>query len=178
MAEPTTLARPYARAAFEAARNADQLGLWLEQLTVAGAVASDPKIVQLLGSPSYSPERKAAALADVIGGERPDGFHNLLAVLAENDRLILLPQICELFAAFKAEQERSIAVELVSAFPMDEDWQRKLTEALGRKLNRDIVLTTQVDESLLGGAIIRAGDTVIDGSVKGRLARLNTALQA
>lgn len=178
MAEPTTLARPYAKAAFDYAREANALAPWLERLDELAAVTQYPKVRALLDSPGISPAQKAESLGQLLGDNLPVGLDNLLVIMAENDRLELLPQVRELFAEFKAEQEKSIEVAVISAFPVSEEWQQTLTDTLNRKLNREILLTTEVDESLLGGAVIRAGDTVIDGSVKGRLARLAAALHA
>jgi len=177
MAELTTLARPYAKAAFEHARDAKDLQGWSDALTVAANVTGHDNIVTLLSSPNLTAEQKAATYIEVCGDKLNTEQQNFLAVMAENARLSLLPQVLHLFELYKANQEKSIDVAILSAFKIAKDIEGKLASALSKKLDRQVSLQTSVDESLLGGAIIRAGDTVIDGSVRGRLAKLEEALK-
>jgi F-type H+-transporting ATPase subunit delta len=177
MAELTTLARPYAKAAFEIAVSKAEVQTWFDFLNAAASVACDQKVHQLLSSPQLPGNAKSKLLLALLG-EGQGAFANFIATLADNKRLVLLPEICELFAAHKSEYEKAIEVSLTSAFPVDQDQLNKLNQALSDKLQRQVTLTSEVDRSLLGGAIIRAGDTVIDGSVKGRLTKLAETMNA
>jgi F-type H+-transporting ATPase subunit delta len=178
MAELTTLARPYARAAFEHALAGSALGAWADALSTAAAVVSDDRAAQLIGSPSYTVSQKADALIGVCGDSLPEPVQNFVRVLAENRRLPLLPQVHALFMALKAQQERAVDLRLTSAFDIDEAQGARIAEALGRKLQREVRLSTEVDASLIGGVIIRTDDLVIDGSVRGRLAKLSEAMNS
>lgn len=178
MAELTTLARPYARAAFESAREDAQLDAWAKALAVAAAVSAEPKVKQLLAAPGLTAAQKSAAFADVCGAELSDKFKNFVSVLAENKRLALLPYIQTLFSDLKAQLEKTINVEVTTAFEIDAAVKQQLVDALTKKLDRKVSLEAQIDQSLIGGAVIRAGDTVIDGSVKGRLAKLADAMNS
>jgi F-type H+-transporting ATPase subunit delta len=177
MAELTTLARPYARAAFDIANRDSQLDLWLAALNGAAAVITDSKVQAYLASPGLTAEQRSAAIVDVLGDLSSPKFGNFIITLAENNRLLLLPYIRELFIALKAQREKSIDVSIASAYPINEQLVAKLITALTQKLERKVKLTTVVDESLLGGVLIHADDTVIDGSVKGRLAKLAEAMK-
>ncbi len=172
MAELMTLARPYARAAFDAARSNSQLAEWAEGLAVAAAIVGEPKIKQLLAAPGLTAAQKSAAFAETCGSALNRQFNNFISVLAENKRLALLPYIQTLFLDLKAQLEKSVSVEITTAFAISPQIQDQLIAALTKKLERSVTLEGKLDESLIGGAVIRAGDTVIDGSVKGRLAQL------
>jgi F-type H+-transporting ATPase subunit delta len=114
----------------------------------------------------------------VCGDSLPEPVQNFVRVLAENRRLPLLPQVHALFMALKAQQERAVDLRLTSAFDIDEAQGARIAEALGRKLQREVRLSTEVDASLIGGVIIRTDDLVIDGSVRGRLAKLSEAMNS
>ncbi len=178
MAELTTLARPYATAVFNVAKSAGKLALWDEYLQSMAGIAVQEKVQHFLASPSLTAEQKSEAFAKLLGEDVDQEVKNFVSVLAENKRLELLPEISVLFAALKAAQEQSIAVSISAAFDVSEAQVATLTQALKKKLDRDVTLTTEVDKSLIGGAILRAGDTVIDGSVKGRLIKLAESLNA
>lgn len=178
MAELTTLARPYARAAFEVAQSDGQLQPWLEALASAAAISSHAKVKALLASPGLTANQKSAAIVDVLGKISTPKFGNFLASLADNKRLPLLPFIRDLFVAMKSQHEKAVEVEVSTAYPISDDLIKKLIKALSKNLNREVKLSTSVDESLLGGVVIHAGDTVIDGSIKGRLAKLADAMKA
>ena len=172
MAELTTMARPYAKAAFEIADAAGQLAQWSEMLALTAAVSQQESVVKLLNSPALTAEQKAKQFADVCGDQLSAEAVNLVNTLAENQRLSLLPQIQELFELHKAQREQSVDVEVTTAFDLSPELQDQLAKALTTKLNREVTLSTNVDKAILGGALVRAGDTVIDGSVRGRLAKL------
>jgi len=172
MAELTTLARPYAKAAFEVARSAKDLDSWSSSLALAAALTQQPSVAKLLESPTLTAEQKAAVLTDLCDDEINEKVQSFVSVLAENNRLGLLPAIQRLFENLKAQQEKFSDVKVISAFELDDSVEKALTEKLKTVLESDITLNTTVDNSLLGGVIVRAGDTVIDGSVKGRLNKL------
>ena len=178
MAELSTLARPYARAAFEYAAQADDLQIWSQSLATAGSVAQQADVVKLLSSPSYTAQQQAATLIEICGDALDQKGQNFLSVLSENRRLHLLPEISLQFDVLKANREKAVDVELVAAHELDAKQQQKLGEALSAKLERKVNMQVSLDKSLLGGAVIRAGDTVIDGSIRGRLAKLAESLHS
>ncbi len=176
MIEPTTLARPYARAAFEHARAADALGVWQESLAQLAALAEEPKVAASLRRPDQTAAQRAATLMDLVGDTLPPAVGNLLCVLADNGRLTLLPQVAALFEQFKQAVESAVAVHVVSAYPLSESESDLLAESMEARLARSVTLTSETDPSLLGGALIRANDLVIDGSIRGRLNKLAGSL--
>lgn len=178
MAELTTLARPYAKAAFEAAVEAAKLGDWSSSLTLVAAVVSDPSVKAALSLPSLTGEKQAQLVMDLCGDEIIGQVKNFVAILAENKRIPLMPEIVALFEALKANQEMKVDVNIISAFPLTGPLQEKLAASLKAKLQRDVVLHSETDKSLIGGAVIRAGDLVIDGSVRGKLAKLAESMKA
>jgi F-type H+-transporting ATPase subunit delta len=147
-------------------------------LSVGAGVVQYPGSSELLASPKLTSEQKGAAFIDICGDKLDANGANFLKTLAENKRLELLPAIAELFEAFKAQKEKTVDVELQSAFELPSDVQDKLAKALSAKLDREVKVTGSVDQSLIGGVVVRAGDTVIDGSIKGRLAKLAEAMNS
>lgn len=178
MAELTTLARPYAKAAFEYAQARQQLAAWSAMLGLAAAVAQDDRMQRVLKAPRLTSTEKAAALIEVCGTELDAQAQNFIHVLAENERLALLPEVSQLFALYKAEQERTVDVEVTSAFALSAEQQDKLAKVLSARLSREVRLHAAEDPALIGGVVIRAGDLVIDGSVRGKLAKLAEALKS
>lgn len=176
MAEQSTVARPYAKAAFEYARDNQAFDTWSQALAMAGAITEDRQVAGLLGSPKLSSEQKVELLADMLADNADDAFKRFLNTLADQRRLTALSAIADQFEHLRAEHEQRIDVTVVSAYELDSRQKTKLASALKKRLNREISITTQVDKSLIGGVILRAGDTVIDGSVRGRLNRLSEAL--
>jgi F-type H+-transporting ATPase subunit delta len=178
MAELSTLARPYAKAAFEYARDKEALAQWAQQLATAAAVTMDDVLVAVLGNPALTAEQQAQTVTEVCGDALEAEVRNYIAILATNKRIALLPEISSLFYQYKANQEKSIDVEVVSAFDLADATTDKLAQVLGKKLEREVKVSTSTDESLLGGVLIRAGDLVIDGSVRGRLNKLAEAMNS
>jgi len=178
MAELSTLARPYARAAFEVALQDSALDSWASMLGVSAAVANEESISALLTDPSLSSERVAQSFIDILGDALEAKSQNFIRLLAENKRLVLLPEIAGLFEILKANQEKSIDVEITTAFEVSSEISDRLAAALKDRLQREIRLATSVDKSLIGGAVIRAGDTVIDSSVRGKLNKLAEAMNS
>jgi len=178
MAELSTLARPYAKAAFQAAVSAGDVQAWSTMLSVASSVAEQEKVVELLSNPNLTGAQQAQTFVDVCGDSLNEAGQNLVNVLAENKRIPLLPQIFEQFEHLKAELEKAVDVEIISAYEVTDETKQKLTQALKAKLDKDVRVTTSVDSTLLGGAIIRAGDLVIDGTLTGKLAKLAEAMNS
>lgn len=178
MAELSTLARPYAKAAFEYALAANALTGWSDGLATAAVVAQQDEVDAVLESPNLTAEQKAQSLIDLVGDSLNSAMQNFLRILAENRRLALLPQISQQFEMFKAEREKSVDVEVASASELDEAQTAKLQQALSNKLQRSVNMQVSVDKNLLGGLVVRAGDTVIDGSIRGRLAKLAESLHS
>jgi F-type H+-transporting ATPase subunit delta len=176
VAERATIARPYAKAAFEAAREKRAFAPWSAGLAVAAEIVIDPRVTALI----KNPELPAPTVADFIigvAGEKLDAqMQNFVRVLAENHRLLLLPEILAHYEVMRAEVENTVDVEVISAVKLDAAQAEKMAAALNTRLKRRVNMRNTVDASLLGGAVIHAGDLVIDGSLKGRLERLKTEL--
>jgi F-type H+-transporting ATPase subunit delta len=176
MAETLTIARPYAQAAFLYAREQQMLKQWSEMLALLATIASDPAVRTLLDSPRLTEQQLADLFIQVGGEQLNDKCANFVRVLADNRRLGLLADIAALYEIQRRDAEGTVRAELVSAYPASEEQQAKVVASLRRRLGREIELSCSTDPGLLGGAIIRAGDLVIDGSVRGKLQRLGTAL--
>jgi F-type H+-transporting ATPase subunit delta len=178
MADKTTIARPYAKAAFEEAKGAKRLGPWSESLRIAAAVVKDPRVQNLLGNPAVSNADLAKLVIDLAGQQLDEHGRNFVQTLAENRRLAYLPEISTLFDELKDEAEGVIDVTVTSAAPLANGEREALSAALQRRLKRQIRLQCQTDPALLGGAVLQAGDLVIDGSVRTRLNRIAYELTA
>lgn len=171
MSSNAALARPYARAAFELAQGAGALGGWAQQLEFAAAFASDARVAALLIDPRRS-QAEALALLLPAGTQTDSPFAVFLGALGANGRLPVLPEIASQFELLKRDAEGTLKVTVRSAVPLDGAQIETLKISLARRFKRDIEIETALDATLIGGAIIEAGETVIDGSVRGRLARL------
>lgn len=176
-AELTTVARPYARAAFAFALGQEGgLAAWSRMLALLGAAAAAPVVRQALDNPNLTTEQEVGLLAGLMEADLSTEGRNFVAVLAENGRLSLLPNIAELYEDLKAQHEKSADVDLTSAYEVGDEDQVKLAAALKHYLQKDIRLTAHVDTSLIGGVIVRTDDTVIDNSVRGKLEKLSQQL--
>jgi F-type H+-transporting ATPase subunit delta len=176
VAERATIARPYAKAAFEYARDTQAFAGWSQGLALAAQVVADPRIAELINNPELTTADHASLVTDVAGDRLEPGLKNFVRVLAENHRLLLLPEIAAHFEVLRSQVENTVDVEVVSAVPLDAAQAEKLRQALDKRLKARVRMRNSVDAGLLGGAVIRAGDLVIDGSLKGRLERLRTEL--
>jgi F-type H+-transporting ATPase subunit delta len=176
MAETTTIARPYAQAVFALAREKGELGEWSEMLRLGAMVASDADMLTLIDSPHLDKSQLAQLFIEICAGQLNEEGKNLIRVLAENNRLPLLPDIAALYETERAAVEGTIVAEVISATALSEARQTGIAAALTKRLGREVTLECRIDESLLGGAVIRAGDVVIDGSVTGKLNKLANAL--
>ena len=185
MADNTTIARPYARAAFELASEKQDLGKWSDALTTAKDVLTDGQAARFLARPSLTDEERlefltglmkaAGGKASILAGGDEQGS-NFLKLLLEYGRVSVLPEIADHFEVLKANVENTVDVMVTSAAPLSAAQQEAVSEALKTRLGRDIRLETEIDENLIGGAVIRAGDVVIDGSLRSQLTSLSNAL--
>jgi F-type H+-transporting ATPase subunit delta len=178
MADKSTIARPYARAAFEQARQAKRLEPWSEALAAAAAVVADPRVQKLLGNPRVTPEELAQLVSGIAGSKLGEEGGNFVRTLAANRRLAVLPQIAELFDEFKDAAEGVADVTVTSAAPLDAAQQKALSVALEKRLKRSVRLHCATDPALIGGAVVKSGDLVIDGSLRTRLERIAYELTA
>ena len=173
MSQTLTLARPYARAAFAAASGAGQAATWSQALALATRIAADPKVDALLSHPQLSNTEAAALLAVDDAG---DAFGRFIELLASNRRLPLLAEIAGMFEQLRAEADRVVKARVTSASALPASELESIRAGLKRRFGREVELETAVDESLIGGAVIDAGDVVIDGSLKSKLSRMQSAL--
>jgi F-type H+-transporting ATPase subunit delta len=182
MADFSTVARPYAKALFDIASAAQELPAWSKALGAAAAVLGDASAKSALANPALSEVQRIELVAGVAGAIKGGELlgtaqgRNLLALLAENDRLQALPEIAAQFDALKAQAENKVKVTLTSATPVERELADQVKKALQQRFGRAVELHLEVDASLLGGAVIRADDMVIDGSVRTRLQRLAEAI--
>lgn len=176
MAEKSTIARPYAEAVFQTADAAGQLKEWSAMLQTVAMIAADADMQSLIGNTSVNKEQVAELVIDVAGDVMTDAGRNLVKLLAENRRLDVVAEITEQFETLKAEAEKTVEAEIVSALEVSAAQQSLIAEKLKARLGCEVSLKCSVDESLMGGAIIKAGDMVIDGSVSGQLNKLSVEL--
>lgn len=171
-ADKATVSRPYAKAAFEEARAHGQLAEWSQGLGVAAEVVGDPRVERLLGNPEVEPRDLAQLIIGIAGDRLGEPGRNFIFMLAENHRLGLIPEIAVLFNELKDDAEGVADVTVTSAAPLDEVHQRKLAAALERRLRRRVRMHCETDPTLIGGAVLRSGDLVIDGSLRSKLERM------
>jgi F-type H+-transporting ATPase subunit delta len=177
MAELATLARPYANAVFDVAKQTGELDRWSVMLGLLAATAADERLQTLLAAPDVEDAQKAFRLSEVCGEDLNQPAKKFVQVLADNKRLPLLGEIQSMFEVLRADEQSTLEVEVTSAFELTDAEFARLESALKNRFEKDISMTGAVDSSLIGGAIIRAGDTVIDGSVRGKLAKLAESVQ-
>ncbi len=176
MAEKSTVARPYAQAIFELAREGNTLEGWSAMLALVVVVARDDGMQSLIGNPNLEKERVIQLFFDVCGESLDTQGRNFIRVLGENGRLALLPEIAVLYAGLRAEAQGVIDAQVSSAYPLNETQCQQLVEGLKKRFGKDVTLSVKIDASLIGGVVIRAGDLVIDGSAAGQLTRLANVL--
>src|SRR3569833_3293229 len=162
MADITTIARPYAKAAFEQARGENRLAPWPDALRVAATVVSDQRVQRLLGNPRVTANELAQLVIDIAGPQLGDHGTNFVRTLAENHRLAYLPEISTLFDELKDEAERIVDVTVTSAAPLDDTQRKTLAATKKHKKKHNNHKQNQTDPSLIGGAVLQAGDLVID----------------
>ncbi len=179
MADYETAARPYAKAIFELARDENKLDQWQQGLSLAATVAGDEGMRALLEQPDHLPRELGEfflSVLDAAGAEKDDDFTNAIRLLAENSRLAALPAIAAEYATMKQEAEGKIEVRVASAQELSAEQLDKIAGSLAKRLGKQVSLSTEIDESLIAGAVITAGDLVIDGSASGRMQKLAVAV--
>ncbi len=178
MAELTTVARPYAKAAFEAAQGLNQLTQWSEMLGFCAAVAADERMKVMLDNPALTSVQKADAFVSVCDDKLSEEGQRFIQALASHKRLNVIAEIARLFEQFKAQLERSVDVAVESAFELTAEQQEKLATALSKKLERQVNVSATTNKALLGGVIVRTEDLIIDASVRGKLAKLAESMKS
>ena len=178
MIEPITLARPYARAAFQFAVDNGAVDSWHEALVTVAAVVAEPSVAKVLDDPATTASQRAQTVATVLGDDLPTGVTQFVSVMAENHRLTLAGEVATLFAELRSALDAAANVTVTSAFDVADATIEQLAASLTTKLGKTVEMTVETDASLIGGAIIRAGDMVIDGSVRVLLHKLATALKS
>lgn len=179
MADYTTAARPYAKAVFEIAKDAGKFDEWSNRLAVLGAIVGHPEMQERLDAPNLTQEDSARMVETVASDVVNDNdSRNFVKLLAENNRMKLLTDIGGIFEELRAEAEGEIEANVVSAFELTDEQRDKIATGLAKRLDRKVRIVSTVDKDLIGGAIIRAGDLVIDGSVKGRLEKMTNAVES
>lgn len=179
MSDSTTIARPYAKAIFEQALAENKLAEWSDYLLLLAQAVMTPEASLFITNPATSCEQQIEVLQSLNEVNKSNkSFNNLISLLASNKRLMLLPEIKALYESHRSEQEKTLIVTVVSYSELSANQQEKMIGSLSKRLQRKVSLDISIDPSLLGGAIIRAGDLVIDGSVRGKLNKLSTGLAA
>jgi len=172
MSELATLARPYAAAVFKRSKETGTTEQWSKSLAFMSAVLKDKEISAVVDNPKVSKERLSALMLDICQGQVDEEGANFLKLLVQNNRLTLAPTISELFEAYKAESEGYVDVEVATAYAFTKEEKQRFTSTLEKTLSKKVHMNVTVDKSLIGGVLVRAGDRVIDGSIKGQLQQL------
>ncbi len=176
MSDLTKLARPYAKAAFDLAREGSALSQWAQMLEATTIMVANNNVSELINNPNVSQARVAKMLVVTGGDNFTPKFVNFIRLLAENKRLLLMPEIAAMYRSLRQAEEKQLDVQVISAVKLSADQQTRMSTALTRRFEREIKLQTTVDPDLIGGAVIHAGDTVIDGSLQGELNKLAVKL--
>ncbi len=168
-----TLARPYAKAAFDFAKSKDLVDSWLQQLTVSASLASLEKVAASFSSPRKDNNQ----LVEILAGADADvGYKNLIQLMADNNRLALLPDVVNVYKHISEQDAKALSADVFTAHELDQKQLDSINASLAKRTGKTVNLTQYVDTSLLSGARIVAGDLVIDGSLKEKLAKLRTEL--
>lgn len=176
MSDFTTAARPYAKAVYDLAHEAGVLDSWSDALANLAAVVNDAQMSKLLDDPESGKSQKGALIIQVLGDKLNVQQQNLVKLMAENGRLKLMPDVLEQFEVARAKAENKVEAEVISAYELSEQQTSELVNTLKNKLGCEVTLTTTIDESLIGGVVIKAGDTIIDASMKSQLDSLALSL--
>ena len=178
MAEPATIARPYAEAAFKLASEQHELPVWGEMLKFASSVMRDPQMQEAIDNPKLGAAQKESLFLSVCGAALNPNGRNFIHVLIDSDRITLLPQIESIFSTLRNQAEGVATAQIVSALPLFDQQVAELTSALERRFGKKIDVTVTVDPSLIGGARIVVGDQVVDGSISAKLQAMATQLKS
>jgi len=177
MSELATLARPYAVATFKRAKETNSTKKWSENLAFMSAVLSNKDISVVIDNPKVNKQALSAFVLDICQGQVNEEAENLLQLLVHNNRLTLVPIIAKLFEAYKTEDEGYVDVEVVVAYAFSKEEKPKFASTLEKTLGKKVNMNVTVDKSLIGGVLVRAGDRVIDGSIRGQLQHMQKTLQ-
>lgn len=172
MGRDRTIARPYAKAIFEIAFEADALAHWSDMLALAASIAADPQMIALMKDPNFSPEDRVNLFLKLGESAFTPNMRSFIQLLGKFKRLMLLPCIAVMYEEMRAQAEQVIVVKMTSAFPLDQAEQTEFSAKLKKRMHANILLECKTDKRIIGGAIIQAGDIVIDGSIRGRLNKL------
>jgi F-type H+-transporting ATPase subunit delta len=172
MQEKLTVARPYAQAAYEQARAEGTLGAWSDSLAYLAAVMADEDMRQLISDPRVGRDRLAEAILDIAGSRFGITFRNFVKVLTHAQRLGVAGEVAELFERHRAEAENFANAEIVTAYPLTMEQETRIAQAVQRRIGREVRIRQRVDQNLIGGAVVRVGDSVFDLSLKGGLDQL------
>lgn len=178
MAEAITVARPYAEAVYKLAVNNQGLSEWSKMLQLAAAIAEDDGVKRLIGNPVISAKQLGEIFLDIGKNKFNSGARNLIMLLADNKRILVLPQISQLFEQLKAQHEGVLEAKIVSAFAMEGRQLKKLIEDLERKFKRKIEAQVSIDSELIGGVKVEIGDEILDASIRGKLEAMAVALKS
>lgn len=173
MQENITIARPYARAVFEQAQADGELREWSDMLAVLGLIAADPQMRELIRNPRVSHAQLTGIVLEICGTRLNEKGKNFVHILVEARRLGVAGEIMRLYQGLRAEAEGVAAVEIITAYPLEDAQRETISQKMAARLSKKIEITTRVDQHLIGGAIIRTGDSVIDASLRGRLQQLH-----
>lgn len=176
MSQAITVARPYAQAAFDEAQKLGELKVWSEMLHAAAEAVAQQDMQSIINSTRVTATQLDSLMLAVCGGKLNGSAQNFIKLLVENKRLVVLPEILEMFEMLRAEAEKSVDVVVTSAFDLNDAQKQKIAAALKVRMGREIKLSCETNRELLGGVVIRAGDKVIDGSARTRLSELAVAL--
>ncbi len=174
MLEKATIARPYANAAFDQAIDESKLGEWSTMLNLLGLIVSDDNMNAVINNPSISNEALHQFIADIGGDKFSQSGKNFIRVLIDAERIDLATDVFELFEQKRAAAEGISDVDVISAYPLDDAQVSAISESISKRLAKKIDINTEEDKDLIGGVIIRVGDSVIDASLRGRLKELNS----
>lgn len=178
MAEAITVARPYAEAVYKLAVNNQGLSEWSKMLRLASAIAEDGGVKRLIGNPVISAKQLGEIFLEIGKNKFNSEARNLIMLLADNKRILVLPQISQLFEQLKAQHEGVLEAKIVSAFAMEGRQLKKLIEDLERKFKRKIEAQVSIDSELIGGVKVEIGDEILDASIRGKLEAMAVALKS
>ncbi len=176
MSDLTTIARPYAQAVFKLAKEENSKDQWSENLAFLSILMQDSEMVGVVKNPKIKKQRIEQLILDIAEAKFDGKIINFIRLLIQNNRLLLAPQIADLYEQYKSEDEGYVDVELKSAFTLTKAEEKTIGAALEKALNKTVHMKAKVDKTLIGGFLARAGDIVIDGSIKGRLQQLSKRL--
>ncbi len=176
MSESSSIARPYAQAVFDLAKETGRFDDWSQHLALLTEVADHPDFASLVADPRITRDQVLSIVLEITGDKLDDQAQNFVKILSHYRRLSALPLITRQYESLRAEDEGIVEAELEAAYELDNEQKAQLIEALQTRLGRKVRLTSQVNEDLVGGAVVRAGDWVIDGSIRAQLDKLASSL--